>query len=174
MTERCAFSRLANLQAKDSLGVAKLFACVQQALPQQDLAGGSEKSSCSGPTLSDQCQGPQAEVIQSLLDDFATATTAKDVSIMLTIQRVEYSHNALRTLCTDDWQDRLSGSNAAVRTGTTAAWWQHRILGDEMDILPSWLDLAAPAGLSTLDGRAACERWAYSLAICDLDPKVRR
>ena len=164
---------LANLQAKDSL-VARLFTCVQQALPEQQPAVDGVTNSCSGPKLPNQSHGPQAETLQKLLDDFATATTAKDVSIMLTIQRVEYSRHALHTCRIDDCQGRTCGSNAAVHTGTSVVWWQHRILGDDVDMLPRWLDLAAPAGLSNRDGRAPTEIWAYSLSICDLDPKVRR
>lgn len=172
VAERSALQRLVQLQAKDSLGVARLFARAQQALTDEVSTSESEKNSCLGPPQLE--KGHDEENIHRLLGDFATATTAKDVSIMLTMQRVEYSHQSLRTPFAAGHNARLSGSSAAERMSMNAAWWEHRILGDGMEVLPRWLDLADPVGLSTLDGRAPGQRWVYSLTICDLDPKVSR
>ena len=91
-----------------------------------------------------------AEVeVASLLEDFALATTAKDVSLMLTMLPCrQASHGPTQP-------QPLAGS----RDGTVG-----REVGEE----------GLGLGLAALDLAARPERrwgWRYKLTVCDLDPK---
>ena len=145
--ERAVLQRLVSLQALDSLGVGALTARV-------------EKAEKEGRELI-------APDLGGLLGGFATATTAKDVSLMITLQQVsaEQSRRSLCDSASERSGDLLSAARSSGQTQQDAhAWPGDRVLGGGRDE-PEWLDLAmdlAPPG-----GR----KWAYTLTVCDLDPK---
>lgn len=151
ITERKALQRLIKLQAKDTIGIAALAARVE-CLRQHQPSASSEQtaSDTHWPVTIDDVEDP---AIRALLGDFAVSTTAKDVSLMITIQ------NVTSTL----WSFLRAGGGDGRR--------RQRTLQDPCSRggALEWLDLARA---QQLRGTTNGEQWVYSLAVCDLDPKT--
>jgi hypothetical protein len=128
--ETVLLQRLKAVQQRDSHGICNLFQMVS--------ARKSEALSLDSK-------------LRALLGDFALATTAKDVSVMVTIQQITAS-TAQRLRC-----EGLSVSSSRPL----------HLLTDPVNDTLGYLDLAtSAAGSGALAGAIL-----YSVAVCDLDPK---
>lgn len=148
LSERLLFERLYHVQLKDRLGAKRLAQLVAQ---------GSASDTADSMSAFAKCCSDQS--LRALLSDFALATTAKDVSLMISVQPVT-PRMAL--------QLRI-GSRLVLRDRNSP-----RLLINPASRL-EYLDLATRLAELRAGKRGGMLGGSllYSITVCDLDPKVR-